>query len=145
MSDRLTGLIVLIVALAFFASATQLEMPFFSDPLGPKAFPMLISGVAVISAIFLITKPEKEPEWPTLATFYKLLFATLILILYAYLLKPLGFLIPTALNASALSYQIKPDIKLSLITGLCLSFALFFIFRYGLGLGLYAFPKWLIG
>ena len=145
MSDRLTGLIVLIVALAFFASATQLEMPFFSDPLGPKAFPMLISGVAVISAIFLITKPDKEPEWPTLATFYKLLFATLILILYAYLLKPLGFLIPTALNASALSYQIKPDIKLSLITGLCLSFALFFIFRYGLGLGLYAFPKSLIG
>ena len=58
MSDRLTGLLVLIVALAFFASATQLEMPFFSDPLGPKAFPMLISSVAIISAIFLITKPE---------------------------------------------------------------------------------------
>ena len=50
MSDRLTGLIVLVVALAFFASATQLEMPFFSDPLGPKAFPMLISGVAIIEA-----------------------------------------------------------------------------------------------
>ena len=76
MSDRLTGLLVLIVALAFFASATQLEMPFFSDPLGPKAFPMLISSVAIISAIFLITKPDKEPEWPTLGTFYKLLFAT---------------------------------------------------------------------
>ena len=78
MSDRLTGLIVLVVALAFFASATQLEMPFFSDPLGPKVFPMLISGVAIISATFLITKPDKEPEWPTLSTFYKLRFPAAI-------------------------------------------------------------------
>ena len=48
MSDRLTGFIVLVVALAFFASATQLEMPFFSDPVGPKTFPMLVSGLAII-------------------------------------------------------------------------------------------------
>ena len=145
MSDRLTGFIVLVVALAFFASATQLEMPFFSDPVGPKTFPMLVSGLAIISALFLVLRPDQEPEWPVLGTFVKLLIATIILILYAYLLKPLGFLIPTALNASALSYQIKPDIKLSIITGICLSIGLFIIFRFGFGLGLSAFPRWLIG
>ena len=39
MSDRITGFVVAVLALAFFASASQLEQPFFADPLGPKAFP----------------------------------------------------------------------------------------------------------
>ena len=72
MSDRLAGVIVLVIALAFFASATQLEMPFFSDPVGPKTFPMLVSGVAIICAIFLILRPDQEPEWPVIGTFIKL-------------------------------------------------------------------------
>jgi putative tricarboxylic transport membrane protein len=38
MSDRITGLIVSVLALAFFAGASQLEMPFFADPLGPRDF-----------------------------------------------------------------------------------------------------------
>ena len=48
MSDRIFGLIIAVVALAFFASATQLEQPFFADPLGPKAFPYLISVVPML-------------------------------------------------------------------------------------------------
>ena len=141
MSDRIAGLLTICVALAFFASATQLEMPFFSDPLGPKSFPMAVSGVALIAGIMMFLRPDNEPEWPVLSTFIKLFITTLILIIYAYGLKPFGFITPTALASAAISYQIKPEVLKSVIVGVSLSIILFLIFKFGLGLGLYAFPK----
>ena len=144
MSDRITGLTVSVLALAFFASASQLEMPFFADPLGPQAFPMLISTIAFISGCVMVLRPDAEPKWPTLATFVRLLIAVLVLLLYAYGLKPLGFLLPTALAAGAISYQIRPAFLASSVTGICLSGFLFVIFKYGLGLSLFALPRWLM-
>lgn len=145
MSDRITGLIVSVLALAFFAGASQLEMPFFADPLGPKAFPMLIASVAFISGCVMVLRPDAEPDWPSLATFGRLLIAVLVLVLYAHGLKPLGFLLPTAIAAGAISYQIRPTLRAATLTGICLSFGLFIIFKYGLGLSLFALPRWLMG
>ena len=145
MSDRITGLIVSVLALAFFAGASQLEMPFFADPLGPKAFPMLIASVAFISGCVMVLRPDAEPDWPSLATFGRLLIAVLVLVLYAYGLQPLGFLLPTAIAAGAISYQIRPTLRAATLTGIYLSFGLFIIFKYGLGLSLFALPRWLMG
>ena len=114
MSDRLFGFTTAILALAFFASAYQLESPFFSDPVGPKTFPYLIASVAFIAAAVLILLPDPNPKWPNLMTLGRLLIAILILGMYAYTLRPLGFLIPTALAAGTLSYQIACYISLHL-------------------------------
>jgi len=145
MSDRLTGLFIIVVALAFFAGATQLEAPFFADPLGPKAFPMMIASVALIAGMVMVMRPDEPPEWPELATIARLILATIILVFYAYSLKPLGFLLSTAAAAAALSYQINPNAMRSMLTGLALSIGLFFIFKFALGLSLFAFPRGLIG
>jgi putative tricarboxylic transport membrane protein len=145
MSDRLTGLFIIVVALAFFAGATQLEAPFFADPLGPKAFPMMIASVALIAGMVMVMRPDEPPEWPELATIARLILATIILVFYAYSLKPLGFLLSTAAAAAALSYQINPNAMRSILTGLALSIGLFFIFKFALGLSLFAFPRGLIG
>ena len=143
MSDRIFGLVVAVVALAFFASATQLEQPFFADPLGPKAFPYLISVVAFIAASMMIFSPDKESNWPNFKTLIRISMAIIILILYANSLKPVGFIFPTAVAAGALSYQIRPRSIESVAIGVGLSVVLFIIFKYGLGLGLFAFPRWL--
>jgi len=145
MSDRLTGLFIILVALAFFAGATQLEAPFFADPLGPKAFPMMIASVALIAGMVMVMRPDEPPEWPEFATIVRLILATIILVFYAYSLKPLGFLLSTAAAAAALSYQINPNAMRSILTGLALSIGLFFIFKFALGLSLFAFPRGLIG
>ena len=144
MSDRIVGLIVVVLALAFFASASQLDAPFFADPLGPKAFPILISVASAFAGIVLILRPDAEPKWAGLATFLRLAIATLILIFYAYALKPLGFLLPTALSAGALSYQIDRRAVRASVIGISLSIVLFIIFRYALGLSLFALPRWLL-
>ena len=140
-SDRIFGLVILFVALGYIASATQIQTSFLSDPVGPKAFPMLIGAVAAISALVLIFRPDPDPNWPALRTFGGILVAVIVLGVYAYALKPLGFIIPTIFAAGILSYQISPRAMPAAITGFGLSVILFLLFKYALGLGLVAFPK----
>ncbi len=141
MSDRLFGLTVIAVALGYIFSATMIQTSFLSDPVGPKTFPYMIGGVAILCALAVMWKPDDDPQWPGPGTFARLLLAVLVLIGYAYTLKPGGFVIPTALAAGLLSYQISPRALPAMLTGAGLSVGLFAIFKFALGLGLYAFPK----
>jgi len=97
------------VALAYIASATQIQSGFMPDPVGSKFFPMLVGGVAFDA------------------------------------LKPLGFIIPTALASGMVSFLIRRNIGTALLTGIGLSVGLFVLFKYVLDLGLVAFSKNLIG
>ncbi len=140
-SDRIFGLVMLFVALGYIASATQIQTSFLSDPVGPKAFPMLIGAVAALCSLVMIVKPDPDPEWPAARTWAALAVAVIVLICYAYALKPLGFVIPTMLAAGILSYQISPRPVPAALSGIGLSVGLFILFKFALGLGLVAFPK----
>ena len=145
MSDRIFGLVVVLVALAFIASATQIQTSFLSDPVGPKAFPILVGSVAALCGVIMILRPDQEPEWPQLRTLGALLVSVFVLVAYAYLLKPLGFLIPTTIVAGVLSYQINPRIGPAAIAGVGLSVGLFVVFKFILGLSLIGLPRVLFG
>lgn len=144
-SDRIFGLVALMVALAYVASATQIQTSFLSDPIGPKAFPILVGAVAAICSLVLIVRPDPDPEWPDTRTWGSLLIAVIVLVGYAFALKPMGFLIPTAITAAILSYQISPRAMPAALSGLGLSVGLFVLFKFALGLSLVPFPKGLIG
>ena len=144
-SDRIFGLLAAVVALAYMASAMQIEAGLMADPVGARGFPLIVGAIGGISAMFLVFLPDEDPAWPGLRTWGALLFSVIVLIGYAYALKPLGFLIPTAIAAGVLSYQISPQYKQAIAAGAGLSISLFLIFKYALDLGLVAFPKWLIG
>lgn len=144
-SDRVFGLVATLVALAYIASATQIQTSFLTDPVGPKTFPILVGAVAAICGILMVFRPDPDPQWPALRTFGALAIAVAVLVAYAYTLKPLGFLIPTAIAASVLSYQIRPRPLPAVLSGIGLSIGLFVIFRFALGLGLVAFSKGLTG
>lgn len=144
-SDRIFGLVVLMVALAYIVSATQIQTSFLADPVGSKAFPIIIGAVAALCGLVMIVKPDPDPEWPVFTTFLALLVAVAVLVGYAFALKPFGFLIPTAITAAILSYQISPKVNTALLAGVGLSVGLFILFKFALGLSLVAFPKGLIG
>lgn len=141
MSDRIFGILVGLVALGFMFSATKVQTSFLSDPVGPKLFPIIIAVVALLCAVSIIINPDKDPVWPPLKVFLSLAVCTAVLIGYAYSLKPFGFLFPTAVCTAVLSYQIHPRVTSAILTGIGLSIGLFLLFRYALGLSLFAFPR----
>ena len=143
-TDRIFGVVVILVALAFIASAYNLPAGNIFDKLGPKAFPYMIGAGLILSSLSLIWTPDPEPQWPKGRTLLSLAFAAAVLVAYAYALKPGGFLVPTAIVASILSYQITPNRYAPLI-GVALAVGLFVIFKFGLGLSLMAFPRSLMG
>ncbi len=144
-SDRIFGAVVTLVALAYIASAAQIQTSFLADPVGPRTFPYIVGSVAALCGILLALRPDEEPQWPGLHTLGALLIAIVVLIGYAYALKPLGFLLPTAITAAILSYQISPRPVAALLSGIGLSLGLFFVFKFALGLGLVALPHAVTG
>ena len=140
-SDRVFGLVVILLALGYILSASQLRTSFLSDPMGSKTFPYMMGGVALICGLVMILRPEEEPEWPSFGSWIKIAFSVVTMIGYAYALKPRGFLLPTAVAAGLLSYLIAERVVPAILSGLGLSLGLFFIFKYALGLGLVPFPK----
>lgn len=144
-SDRAFGLFIILVALAYVASAFQIQTSFMSDPVGSKSFPVLIGVVAAICGGVMVLRPDAEPEWPDLRTIGTLVIAVLVMVGFAYALKPMGFLIPTAVTAAILSYLISPRALPAALVGLGFSLGLFLLFKYVLGLGLVPFPKGWLG
>ncbi len=144
-SDRVFGLVVTLVALAYIASATQIQSSFLADPVGPRTFPILIGAVAAFCGVMMVLRPDPDPQWPGMSTLIALGFAVVVLIAYAYALRPIGFLVPTAIAAGILSYQIHPRTHTAALAGLGLSLGLYFLFKYALGLGLVAFGRALVG
>lgn len=143
-SDRIFGAVMIIVALGYILSASTIQTPLFPDPMGPKMFPLMVAGGIIVCSVVMILRPDPEAEWPPLSPLLTIASAVVVMVGYAYALKPLGFLIPTAFAAGILSYQLLPRPAAAAITGLCLSVGLFVLFKYALGLGLQPVPKgWL--
>ncbi|HSG56529.1 MAG TPA: tripartite tricarboxylate transporter TctB family protein [Paracoccaceae bacterium] len=144
-SDRIFGLVLLCVALAFIASAFQIQTSFLSDPVGSKTFPIIIGAIAAIAALTMILRPDPDPEWPATRTFGALVVAVSVMAAYAFLLKPMGFLLPTFVVTSILSYQIRPKAVPALLTGAGVAVGLFVLFKFILGLSLIGLPKAIFG
>ena len=134
-ADRISGLVCLITAVAYLAAATQIQTNLFSGEFLPKLFPYLIGGVAALCSLTIMFRPDPDPEWPEARTWGAMALAVVVLAIYAVMLAPLGFILPTAIAAGVLSYQISPRAGPAAIAGVGLSLGLFVLFKFGLSLG----------
>ncbi|NNE87597.1 MAG: tripartite tricarboxylate transporter TctB family protein [Silicimonas sp.] len=135
---------MIVVALGYILSARTIQVPLFPDPMGPKLFPYIIAVGVMLCSVVMILRPDPEADWPPFTALLTIGFAVIVLVAYAYALKPLGFLIPTAIAASILSWQLSGKPLKAAVTGVGLSIGLFILFRYALDLGLQPVPKgWL--
>lgn len=139
--DRLLGIVVLLGAAGYAASALTLPVGFMTDPVGSKTFPLIVAGTSGICGLVLLLRPDPDPDFPDPRTWAALAISVAVLVAYAYALKPLGFLLPTTLAAGILSYQIDPKPRFAVLAGLGLAIGLFVLFRFGLGLNLQPLPR----
>ena len=138
-SDRYFGLAVVAVAGFYLVSSTSIPTGFLSDPVGSRTFPYVLGGIALLCGLLIAIRPDDPPQWPGAVMIVKLAIAAAVMYGFAETLRPLGFIIPSAIATAVLSYLILPDIIKSVCTGCGLSVGLFVVLKYGLGLGLSAF------
>ncbi len=136
MSDRLFGFAALVLAGLMTWGASVIEESFIQDPLGPKAFPLVIAVVLAITGIIMILKPDDEPDWPARGKFLRIIWSVVAMVLYAELLPIVGFVVTTAVAAAFLSWQLGATLRQAAMGGALISGGIYVVFHLVLGLAL---------
>lgn len=136
MSDRIFGVIGVLLAIGYAFSALIIKESFLSDAVGPKAFPLIIAAVLGLSSAAIVLKPDANPQWPSLMRLAELAAAAVVLVLYAELLPVLGFVIATAAASAYLAWRLGSHPIECLFVGVGVSLGIYIIFHIALGLSL---------
>ncbi len=132
MIDRIFATLLLLVTLAYGLIAfTLIKAPFQYDPLGPESWPRLLSVVATLCILGLLWKPDVERFDIKHKTGFNLAVVTLMLVAYAGLYQPLGFVLSTLLFATLMSRLLGAGWSAALIFGFAAG-----VLGYGLCAGL---------
>jgi putative tricarboxylic transport membrane protein len=127
--------------LLYAVHARSFRASIFADPVGPRAFPLMLAGIMALVLIFLAVRPSGErPEWPSGAVWRKIGMAAASLVAYAYLLEPLGYLLSTTGIMVGLGLLFGAPVGRSALASAVLVIALYFVFSDLLGLYLPPFP-----
>ena len=146
MSDRVFGVACLFLALGYLFVASGVQLPFLSDPVGPRAFPYIIGVVLALASIYPLIRPDDEPVWPALPVAIEIAFAVAVMVAYAFFLKDSGFVVTTAIAAAILSWRLGSPLLYAAIAGISISVAIYVVFHLILGLSLargpWGFKRW---
>ncbi|WP_428927849.1 tripartite tricarboxylate transporter TctB family protein [Marinibacterium sp. SX1] len=136
MSDRIFGVVGILLAIGYAIAALAIEESFLSDAVGPKAFPLIIASILGLSSLVIALRPDAEPEWPALGRFVEVAASVVVLILYAELLPVAGFVVATAFAAAYLAWRLGSSPLESVAVGIGTSVGIYVIFHLVLGLSL---------
>lgn len=137
LGDRILGLGLLVLAVAYGWAAQQWPEPFGgAESVGPETFPTILSVVLVAGSLYLMIKPDPDAQWPIGKSALELVVSVVVLIVYALLLEPLGFIIATTLAVGTLSWRMGAVPNRAFLTGLISAVVVFVLFNHGLSLSL---------
>jgi putative tricarboxylic transport membrane protein len=135
MSDRLTGLALLALAVAYGIAAGGYQA-MIGDPLGPAVFPIALAITLGLLSLYLIVRPDREPDWPRGRALLKQVLTLAAFVAYAYLLEPLGFLASTFVAVAVLGLLLGARLWQAGAAGVAIALVLFVVFDTLLGLPL---------
>jgi putative tricarboxylic transport membrane protein len=134
-SDRIVGVGLILLAAWYGWSAGQYEAA-FADPLGPAAFPQLLAPVIALLGLWLVFRPDPDPEW-TGGRVLALQAASVVLMLaYALLIVPAGYLLATTILAAVLAAMLGARPLPAAASGAAVSIGTYLLFTWGLELSL---------
>ncbi|MFS0826021.1 tripartite tricarboxylate transporter TctB family protein [Pseudomonas phoenicis] len=100
--QRLFALILLAVCAALAVMAWPYQAAFSYEPVGPRAYPLLMLGLMSLGLLYLAIRPtpivrkDDEPELDR-ATLTKIALCVGLLLLFAYTFESLGFILSAIL------------------------------------------------
>ncbi|MBD1553708.1 tripartite tricarboxylate transporter TctB family protein [Pseudomonas typographi] len=100
--QRLFAAALLAACVGLALMAWPYQAPFSYEPVGPRAYPLLMLGLLAIALLYMLWRPtplvhsEDEPPLDR-HTLAKVGACTLLLLVFAGLFEPLGFILSSAL------------------------------------------------
>ena len=135
MSDRIVGLALVLLA-GWYAWTAGDYATDFADPVGPTVFPRLLALVIGLLGVWIVFRPDPEPDWSGGRTLAIQFTAVVLMLGYALLLVPVGFLIATTVLAAALAAMLGARPLPALASGALVSAGCYLLFTQGLELAL---------
>ena len=89
--SRIAALVLLVIAAAYGIGGATIEYAFSSDPLGPRAFPLMLAVVLGGLSLFYLARPGSVEAIPTGPALLRILAIPGILLVSVALFEPLGF------------------------------------------------------
>lgn len=139
MSDRIAGIVILCLSIWYGYTAGSYQAG-FTDPLGPAAFPQMLSVPAGLFSLFLIFRPDPAPDWISGTPALRQVAAVALLIGYALFLDELGFILATIVAVTVLARLLGAGWLKSFVSASATSLLLFCVFDLVLGLPLRVVP-----
>lgn len=131
-SERILTAIIAICGFTLLMYALNFQAPISYDPVGPKAFPILLMGLITFSAIYLTVRPAIMFEPIELGwnkhLLVKLFICVLALTIYALIFEWLGFIGATLLMTIVIGKLFNGKTIPTIITGIVLSSSTYYLF-----------------
>jgi len=132
--DRISGIFLLLIGAGAIWHGYQLEVAFAADPVGPKAFPIIVGIILVISGAWIALKPEVM-TWEG-GDYGRILLVAAAALLYPFILEPLGFIPATSVLGFLCAKAFKGRTVPSIVGSVAMAGVIFVLIDIGLGLGL---------
>ncbi|VXB70724.1 tripartite tricarboxylate transporter TctB family protein [Pseudomonas sp. 8O] len=129
---RLFAAIWLLLCAGLAVIAWGFQAPFAYDPVGPRAYPLLLLALMGAGAAWLVFKPGADTEKLTRQALLRSGLCILTLLAYALLFEPLGFVLSTALATFVLGLLFTGRALPCLISGVLMGVLLYALFDYAL-------------
>ena len=133
MSERLFGVVLLLACVALSIVAWGYHAPFSYEPVGPRAYSMLLLILMGLGAIYLLVKPASataHSDEPPLDkhVIRKVVGCVVLLTIYAALFEPLGFIFASLVFGIAMARLYEGTWIASVVSGVVLAVGLYVLF-----------------
>ncbi|WP_067217465.1 tripartite tricarboxylate transporter TctB family protein [Marinomonas gallaica] len=130
MFDRLFAGALLCLSGLIAWTAYHFDVPFQYEPLGPKAFPLILSTVMAFCSVWLFVKPSPNKWAPTGAVLLKLLSGVALMTGYAFLFEKAGFIVSTAIVGTVFCILFGEKPVRAIIYSVILSVVSYFVMKH---------------
>ena len=128
MSERLFGALLLAFSIAGIRLGWDLQAPISYEPIGPKAFPLLVLSLLAACAVALLFDKRGGTAWPPRPVLMRIGLLFVVLLGYALLFERLGFIVATALATVPIARAFGGSWRQSVLAGAGLGLGLFVLF-----------------
>jgi putative tricarboxylic transport membrane protein len=128
MSDRVLGAACAVASVAMAAAARDYAAAFSYEPLGPRAFPLLLAAGLGLAGLWLLWRPTLGAETFKGIPWMPTLGCAGAILAYAMLFQTLGFALATALMTVPVGMFFGGSWRQTLVGGVALGLVLFILF-----------------